>query len=471
MRFFLPPDNDRTKIAHPMSSPPFAKALLVPVLCLIWAALWSQRTPTPEAKAETVVQTSLAPGKVLERLLGQIKGISGTDAIILQAIANARHRINDAEAWCRLGDAIAQKQRDTGDALWHAHAEAAYTLAHQRVPQHVEALNGLAWVWGGRHDFPQSVRWAREALALDPQNPTSHGIIGDAALELGDLDRAFESYQEMMDARPALSSYSRAAWLLWITGDAKKARWLMGKAIAAGGVHAENSAWCRARLAHMLFHEGALLPAFQTNAEGLKLCPDHQALQLMHGQILTALHREVEAVAIFEKLLSRGEQHEALVALGDLHQSQSRTPEAASFNERIERLHERQRAAGNHDHTQMARYYADHDLQPERALQLAAEHRDSGNGQELDTYAWASLKAGKLEDARRAIRRVLVIGTPEASIHYHAGLIARALGDLPEARNQLSRALSLNSRFHPLHAPHAARVLNELGNAGVAASK
>lgn len=425
----------------------------------------------PEAKAEPAVQTSLTPEHVLEQLLAEIKGSVGTDATILQSITKARHRAEDAEVWCRLGDAVAQKQRDTGDALWHDHAEAAYTLAHRRAPQHVEALNGLAWVWGGRHDFPQSVRWARVALALDPQNPTSHGIIGDAALELGDIDRAFESYQAMMDARPDLSSYSRAAWLLWITGDAKKARWLMGKAIAAGGAHAENTAWCRARLAHMLFHEGALLPALQTTENGLKLCPDHQSLRLMHGHILTALHRETEAAAVFEKILSTGEQHEALVALGDLHQSQDRSAEAASCHERIERLHERQRNAGNHDHTQMARFYADHDLHQDRALQLASEHRDSGNGQELDTYAWASLKAGKLEDARRAIRRVLAIGTPEASIHYHAGLIARALGDLPEARKQLSHALSLNSRFHPLHAPHAAGVLNELGNSGVAASK
>ena len=454
-----------------MSAHPIVKALLVPGFCLIWAALWSLRSQTPESKAEAAAQTLLAPEQVLERLLAEFKGRAGTDAIILQSITKARHRTDDAEVWCRLGDVIAQKQRDTGDALWYAHAEAVYTLAHQRAPQHVEALNGLAWVWGGRHDFPQSVRWAREALALDPQNPTSHGIIGDSALELGDLDRAFESYQAMMDARPDLSSYSRAAWLLWITGDAKKARWLMGKAIAAGGAHAENTAWCRARLAHMLFHEGALLPALQTTEEGLKLCPDHQSLRLMHGHILTALHRETEAAAIFEKILSKGEQHEALVALGDLHQSQGRSAEAAGFHERIELLHERQRTAGNHDHTQMARYYADHDLHPEKALQLASEHRDSGNGQELDTHAWASLKAGRLEDARRAIRRVLAIGTPEASIHYHAGLIARALGDLPEARNQLSRALSLNSRFHPLHASHAAQVLNDLGDAGVAASK
>lgn len=450
------------------------KVLVVPGLCLVCAVLWSLRGQpapvVPEVSTTSAAPVPLVPSQVIESLLKEIKGSTGTDALLAQAIQLVRRRGDDAEAWCRLGDVIAQKQRDTEDAVWYAHAEAAYSLAHRHAPQHVEALNGLAWVWGGRHDFPQSVRRAREALALDPQNPTAHGIIGDAALELGDLDRAFESYQEMMDARPDLSSYSRAAWLLWTTGDAKKARWLMGKAIAAGGAHAENTAWCRARLAHMHFHEGALLPALQTVTEGLKLCADHRALLLMHGHILAALQRDAEAVAAFEKILSAGEHHEALVALGDLHQVRGRKEESAHCHERIERLHERQRASGNHDHTQMARYYADHDLHPDKALQLAAEHRDSGNVLEIDTFAWACLKAGRLEEARRSIRRALAIGMPEASLHYHAGLIARALGDLPEARSQLSRALSLNPRFGILQAPHAVRVLNELGSTGVAGS-
>lgn len=457
-----------------MSAPSFGKALLVAAPCLALAVLWSLRgqpEPAPsEAGAATVVQVSPPPGQVLENLLKDIKGGTGTDALLVQGVSVVRRRGEDADAWCQLGDVIAQKQRETEDAVWYAHAEAAYALAHRHSPRHVEALNGLAWVWGGRHDFSQSVRWAREALALDPQNPTAHGIIGDAALELGDLDRAFESYQEMMDVRPDLSSYSRAAWLLWITGDARKARWLMTKAIAAGGAHAENTAWCRARLAHMNFHEGALLPALQTTGEGLKLCPGHRALLLMHGRILAALQRDAEAVAAFEGILSTGEHHDALVALGDLHQFHGRSADAAVCYERIERLHERQRAAGGHDHTQMARYYADHDLHPDRALQLAAEHRDSGNVLEMDTFAWVCLKAGRLDDARRAIRRALAIGMREASLHYHAGLIARAAGDLPEARSQLSRALSLNPRFDPLQAPQAVRVLKELGGAGVAAS-
>ena len=47
-------------------------------------------------------------------------------------------------------------------------------------------MAGMAWVHGGRHEFDLSVLWAKNALALDPQHATSHGIIGDAAVELGE---------------------------------------------------------------------------------------------------------------------------------------------------------------------------------------------------------------------------------------------------------------------------------------------
>ena len=84
-------------------------------------------------------------------------------------------------------------------------------------------MNGMAWVAGGRHVFDQSIEWANRALKIDPGNAPARGIIGDAALELGDYDRAFDEYQKMMDLRPDLSSWSRGAWLLWLTGNPSKA--------------------------------------------------------------------------------------------------------------------------------------------------------------------------------------------------------------------------------------------------------
>ena len=57
----------------------------------------------------------------------------------------------------------------------------------------------------------------------------------------------------------------------------------------------------------------------------------------------------------------------------------------------------------------------------------------------------------------------LQLGTRDAKLFFHAGMIHRALGDTERAREYLtSRALSTNPHFHVLQAAAAARALDEL---------
>ena len=69
-----------------------------------------------------------------------------------------------------------------------------------------------------------------------------------------------------------------------------------------------------------------------------------------------------------------------------------------------------------------------------------------------DALAWTALKAGKVEEARAAIKEALRLGTKDARLFYHAGMIARAAGDAAAARDYLERALALNPQFDPLQA-------------------
>ena len=89
--------------------------------------------------------------------------------------------------------------RDTADEKYYDYAETAYQYALKLHPSAVDALSGMAWVTGGRHQFEQSREWANRALAIDPENAAACGILGDAALELGDYDAAYDHYQKMMD--------------------------------------------------------------------------------------------------------------------------------------------------------------------------------------------------------------------------------------------------------------------------------
>jgi Flp pilus assembly protein TadD len=78
-----------------------------------------------------------------------------------------------------------------------------------------------------------------------------------------------------------------------------------------------------------------------------------------------------------------------------------------------------------------------------------------------DALAWTALKAGKIAEARLAIKEVLRLGTKDARLFYHAGMIARAAGDKSGARDYLKRTLALNPQFDPLQAPIARKALEE----------
>ncbi|HLK61039.1 MAG TPA: tetratricopeptide repeat protein [Chthonomonadaceae bacterium] len=390
-------------------------------------------------------------------------GISVTDQLIAKWMEKARTDANSAPAWVNLGDALMQKVRETSDFAYYSHAEAAYHQALVCNPNNTDAMAGLAWVYGGRHSFDKSVEWANRALALDGANNIAYGIIGDAEVELGDYDAAFDHYQKMLNLRPDLASYSRGAYLLYVTGDLRKGRWLMGKAIEAGGPFAENTAWCRSRLALMLFSDGNMLAAQQVLNTGLKAAPNNMHLLAMMGRVKTAMHDYPAAIEFYRKANAVAPDHNTLAALADLYRLTGNNAEAEKQEEALEELHTRNQVNGIHDHMQIAQFYSDHARNPVEAVRLAEEHKNSKNVFEADILAWCYYQNGQYNEAKEAITRALSRRTPEAKFLYHAGMIYAKLGEVGTARTYLYQALSLNPQFSPLDAPRAVAAVKELG--------
>jgi tetratricopeptide (TPR) repeat protein len=79
-----------------------------------------------------------------------------------------------------------------------------------------------------------------------------------------------------------------------------------------------------------------------------------------------------------------------------------------------------------------------------------------------DAYGWTLYRLGRYEDARDAADEALRLGTRDARLLYHAGMISLALGDEDRARDELERALAISPWFDPLQAPVARRALRGL---------
>jgi tetratricopeptide (TPR) repeat protein len=416
-----------------------------------WA--WQRRAASAALTAEEVL-SAIAPAE----------GPSPADKAIASWAESVRKDPRNDNAWAKLGEALMQKARDTMDVSYYSRADAVFRESLSLNGANVFALNGMAWVAGSRHDFDKSIEWAHRTIAIDPMNHAAYGLLGDAALEMGNYQAALKHYQKMLDIRPDLSSYSRGAYLLYLTGDTRKAAWLMQKAIAAGAPNAENTAWCRAQLALMYWNTGALLPAEQILEAGLQDSPDNYHLLLVSGKVKSAKKDYKAAMDFYRKAIAIAPHHEPLVALGDLYELAGAKDEAEKQFALVERIHALHKAGGVRGDMQMARFYVDRGRNLEASLTMAeAEYAKTPNVFAADTLAWCYYALGRYDDAKTAIRKALAQGTPDPGFLFHAGMIYAKLNERAAAQKYLYQAMSLNSNFHPVHAQLAEDTLKRLG--------
>jgi tetratricopeptide (TPR) repeat protein len=149
-----------------------------------------------------------------------------------------------------------------------------------------------------------------------------------------------------------------------------------------------------------------------------------------------------------------------VAALGDLYKITGRDSDAAQQYSLVQQIGHLSRSNGVIYNRQMALFLADHNLNQEEAYRDARQEfevRKDVYG--ADALAWAALKAGKLDEAQAAIKDALKLGTRDARILYHAGMIAQAAGNATAARDYLRRALEISPKFDPLQATAAVKAL------------
>jgi tetratricopeptide (TPR) repeat protein len=350
--------------------------------------------------------------------------------------------------------------RVTGDAAFYARAEAACDRALRLAPDHYDALRLRAWIYGGEHRFAEAAAAARRAHALRPSDPFNFGTLGDALVELGDYDGAGAAFQSMIDLRPDSASYARGAYLRELEGDVDGALALM--TLAAHAADPSQRAWYRSQLGDLEFSRGNAEGAAREQAAALAEAPRAHAALAGLARAEAALGNPKRAVSLYRQSLEVFPSPMVAAELGELLEVLGRKDEAAQQFALIEATRRLQAGSGLFDR-QIAVIHADRGVDPDDAWRIAERSLESRRDiYGYDAVAWCALASGRLARARETIGYALKLGTKDARLLYHAGMIAAAAGDRAEGRCLLAQALRINPYFDLRSAAIARRRLEEL---------
>lgn len=393
-------------------------------------------------------------------------GESATDGIIEFWEARVRSSPGDFTAYNKLALAYIQRARETGDVTDYARAQAAVDASLESLPDdNYDALALLASLQVTRHEFALALETARSAKALDPSDPFAQAVTGDALLALGNYDAALETYRELVETSPGLTSFSRLAHIHELRGDAPAAEAAWQNAFNTDDSRRpENTAWARVEYGHYLFTQGDLAGAAAQYQSSLEAFPGYVHALAGQARVAAANGLYDEAIALYDQVVTRQPVLEYVSALGDVYLVAGREADAERQYELVASIDSLYRESGINTDVQMALFLADHDLRLEEAVDQAfgAYETHPNNIHTADALSWALHKTGRDDEALTYSEQAVRLGSHDPSLLFHAGMINFRTGNHETARGYLQRVVDTNPRFSLLYAGHAAATLEEL---------
>jgi tetratricopeptide (TPR) repeat protein len=405
------------------------------------AFFFSQKSTNEPNKAPAAAATFDNPlGLVLTPQTGE----SRTDKEISQLQKRIRENRN-VELWLdRLGWAFVAKARESFDPGFYKLAEQCARCIEKRNPQSQEAMLLRAHVLQNLHRFKESETLARR-LVQERGLSFDYGLLGDALMEQGKLGDAVEAYQQMMNLKPDLRAYARAAHMRWLKGDLAGAIEAMQLAVSAATPQdAESAAWVNTRLALYEFQAGRVNEAEQGCALALSLQDNYPPTLLLKGKILLAQNRLSDAVDALRNATKLNPLPEYQWTLAEALRAAGKENEASEVEGQL-----CQRGASSDPRT-LTLYLATRHESPETALRLArAELESRGDVFSHDALAWSFAAAGNVAEALSEMQRALAEGTQDARLFFHAGIIASQAGQSADAERWLRKASELSRLLLP----------------------
>ena len=388
---------------------------------------------------------------------------STTASRVAQLEQQVRLAPDDGDALANLAAAYTQRARETGDPSFYTLADTAVQRALTRNPDDVQAVIVAGGLALSRHDFTGALALGERAIAIEPSIAAAYGVVTDANVELGRYDEAVVAAQAMADRHPDFASFSRISYIRELRGDVDGAIAAMEQAVGSGSSIQQDVVWGRVLLGNLHLMKGDIDGAAIEYKRAATLLPNDPnaefglaRLAIARGDLPTAQSRLQEAIA-------QRPQPDYVIALGDVLSSEGRTQEAEQQYATVRAIQRLFVANGGDADIELALFDADHGVDPQGTFaRAAAAYQRRGSVYAADTVAWAAYKAGRIDDAQAYMALAQRIGTHDARLSYHAGVIARAAGDAVAAARYLRDAVDLAPSLSPPYAVQASAALHDV---------
>ena len=398
-----------------------------------------------------------------------VKGNETTMVAVRFLEDRVRNDPDDLVALNKLAGYYLQLHRETDDVkyLKLSLRSAQASLNVLPIDQNLGGLTALALAEFETHNFTGARDHAKELTEYKPQSSFGYQLLGDASLELGDYDQAAEAYRRMEGLnRGTVGTETRLAHFDLLRGDISLARRRYDVALKLATKDsipsAETIAWCNWQLGELDFGAGDIAAAENHYQTALAVLPKYHHAEASLARVRVAQGDLNGAIGLYESLANRQSDPVDAAALGDVYELAGRKQDAQkeySIVEKVSLLDEFNTALYNRH---LILFWADHDLKVTDAYAKAKlEYAVRRDVYAADALAWSALKAGKVDEAHSAMNDALRLGTQDAKLFYHAGMIEQAAGDKNAAQNYLRRSLELNPHFDPLQSIIAKKALGQ----------
>jgi tetratricopeptide (TPR) repeat protein len=332
--------------------------------------------------------------------------------------ADAAAAVALAEAWLRLA-------RVDNDPSLAVRAERALRRVLDANPRDYLARRELGAVLLSQHRFREAIPEATASRRERPDDVWNDGVLGDAHLELGEYDAAFDAFDRMIAVRPNAAAYARVSYARELQGDREGAIRLMAMSLeATSATDPESQAWHEVQLGQLTLDGGDVAEARWHFDRAQFLFPDYGPAIEGQVRVLISERRLDQALALAVRQLASRPTGTLAMLAGDVARELGRHEDEARHYAEAERLLQYEPAA-------LALFLADRDRDVARAVEIAKTA--ASIRQDIyteDALAWSLFKAGHHTEALTAIKRALRTGSRDRRLLAHAAAIRLAVGDI-----------------------------------------